>query len=237
MIKNLNTDEIMGIIIDSRMRKIEKDYLSNFGELIEISPQNCTYNEISAHPDIFFCKISGCIFKAPNLNIDIGIPGNDIVNYKYPNDVKYNVCQIGENVVHNFEFTDKKVLDFINSHKLKKIQVKQGYSNCSISVISDNACITSDTGIYRALKSEKIDCLLLKENNIKLLNKDGIETKMKGFIGGASCVINNEFILFGDSNYLKNKDELINFLNKYSLKLTDFKGLNIYDYGGVIILT
>lgn len=57
---------------------------------------------------------------------------------------------------------------------------------------------------------------------------------MHGFIGGASFKIHNKFILFGDSNYLRSKNEIINFLNKYNLELVDFKNLNIYDYGGII---
>ena len=47
----------MKLIIDSRMRKQEKECLSKFGELIEIPYQNTVYEEISSHPDIFFCKI------------------------------------------------------------------------------------------------------------------------------------------------------------------------------------
>lgn len=59
---------------------------------------------------------------------------------------------------------------------------------------------------------------------------------MKGFIGGASCVIENKFILFGDIDYLKNKDKIITFLKKHGLELIDFKKLNVYDYGGVIVI-
>ncbi|MCI8291370.1 MAG: hypothetical protein HFJ25_03860 [Clostridia bacterium] len=225
----------MKIIIDSRMRKIEKEYLSKFGKLIEVLPQNSVYDEISGHPDIFFCKLNNVLFRAPNIQIGVGIPGNENIVFIYPGDVKYNVCQIGNFVIHNFSLTDTKILEFINSSKLEKIQVNQGYSNCSISVISNNACITSDTKIYEALKLKNIDCLLLKEDSIRLLDKNGLKSKMRGFIGGASCTIDNKFILFGDSNYLKNKNELVEFLNKYNLELVDFKGLEIYDYGGVIL--
>ena len=49
----------MKIIIDSRMRNEEKKYLKKHGELIEIECQDSVYDEISAHPDIFFCKIKG----------------------------------------------------------------------------------------------------------------------------------------------------------------------------------
>lgn len=224
----------MRIIIDSRMRKIEKEYLSKFGELIEIVPQDSVYEEISGHPDIFFCKINGCLFRAPNLNMVCGIPGECGVGKKYPDDIKYNICQIGNLLVHNFNFTDKKIMKFIEKNKLEKVYVNQGYSNCSISVVTNNACITSDIGIYEALKIKDIDCILVKEDNIRLIDKYGHRTKMNGFIGGATCVIDDKFILFGDSDYLDNKEVLHNFLNKYNLQLVDFKGFEIFDYGGII---
>ena len=60
----------MKIIIDSRMRKIEKEYLSQYGDLIELPYQSSVYEEISSHPDIFFCKINNQIFQAPNLKLE-----------------------------------------------------------------------------------------------------------------------------------------------------------------------
>ncbi len=226
----------MKIIIDSRMRKIEKEYLSKFGELIEIKPQDFVYEEISAHPDIFFCKINDKILRSPNLNIGIGEPGYENVSSKYPEDVKYNVCQIGNKIVHNFKYTDKSILDYIENNNLERINVKQGYTNCSISVISNNACITGDENIYITLKNHYIDCLLVKCNNITLLDKNGAETKMKGFIGGATVVIDNKFILFGDSNFLEDKEEVINFVSEHNLEFVDFKNETIHDYGGITVV-
>ncbi len=225
----------MKIIIDSRMRKQEKEYLSNFGELIEIFPQESVYEEISAHPDIFFCKLDNTIFRTPNLDMDIGIVGKEAVGYKYPEDVKYNIGQIGNFVIHNFKYTDKKILDYIHEKNLEKINVKQGYANCSISTISNNACITSDDGIYKQIRNRNIDCLYVNSNNIFLLNKNGIPTQMGGFIGGATCVIEDKFILFGDIDYLQQKEELLEFLKKYNLQLVCFKNLKIYDYGGILV--
>lgn len=134
----------MKIIIDSRMREIEKEYLSRFGELVQILPQDTVYEEISGHPDIFFCKVNNCLFRAPNLELDLGTSGRDCVGFNYPGDIKYNVCQLGNFVIHNFKYTDKDVSDCIENSGLEKIQVNQGYSNCSTSVISDRACVTSD---------------------------------------------------------------------------------------------
>lgn len=228
----------MKIIIDSRMRKIEKEYLSQYGDLIELPYQPSVYEEISSHPDIFFCKINNKIFKAPNATIKPDIiyeEGNEKVGSNYPADIKYNVCQIGNNVLHNFKYTDRRILEYVKQMNLKQIHLKQGYTKCSICPTSNNSCITSDKGIYEALKKENIEVLLLKNNNIKLLDKNGLQTKMNGFIGGATTVIDDKFILFGDSDKISNKAHLIEHLNKHGLKLIDFKNLEIIDYGSTII--
>ena len=58
---------------------------------------------------------------------------------------------------------------------------------------------------------------------------------MKGFIGGATLTFDNKFVLFGDIDYLNNKEKIVEFINKYKLQLIDFKGLDIFDYGSGII--
>ena len=226
----------MKIIIDSRMRTEEKAYLSQYGDLIEIQPQEYVYEEISGHPDIFFCKINNTLFECPNIGLKIGKIGNLKIENEYPKDIRYNICQIGKYVIHNFNYTDKTILEYINNSNLEKINIKQGYSNCSISVLSDNSCITSDKKINKILKAKNINSLYVSNKHIHLLTKNKFMTNMEGFIGGASCVINNTFILFGDSKYLENNKELIKFINKQKLSFKEFKNLEIIDYGGIITI-
>ena len=59
---------------------------------------------------------------------------------------------------------------------------------------------------------------------------------MSGFIGGATLVFNNKFMIFGDINKLENKGKILDHINKYGLELINFKGLDVYDYGGGIII-
>ena len=68
-----------------------------------------------------------------------------------------------------------------------------------------------------------------------VLKKDGKYSNMKGFIGGASFVFDNKFVLFGDIENLESKEKIIEHLKKYELELVDFKGLEVNDYGGAII--
>lgn len=230
----------MNIIIDKRMRMQEKQYLKRFGEFIELPPQNSVYDEISGHPDIFFTKINDQIFKAKNVLLNHKAimtleEGEEEVGHDYPEDVKYNICQIGNNIIHDFKYTDKRLLKHITNQKnLKQIPVHQGYSKCNIAVTSNNSCITSDEGIYNFLKLYQLDVLLLKDENIHLLDRNGNMSKMNGFIGGAAAILYDKFILFGDSDKLKNLDQLLEHLHKYNLNLIDFKGLDIIDYGGII---
>ena len=79
-----------------------------------------------------------------------------------------------------------------------------------------------------------MDVLLLDNTNIRLLDKNGLQTKMNGFIGGATAVIEDKFIIFGDSNKILDKASLIEHLNNHNLKLVDFKNLEIIDYGSII---
>ena len=216
---------MQNLIIDSRIRDIEYNYLSKFFNVIKLPLSNDVYEEISGHSDIFYTKINNQVIVAPNAEImeQHFILGKEKVGKEYPKDVLYNACQIGNKVIGS-KYTDKSIKP--------DIIVKQGYVKCSIAVTSDNSCITSDKGIAKVLESNNIDVLYIEKNNINLLKKDATASTMKGFIGGASFIFDNKFVLFGDSNNLSNKDKLIQHLDKYNL---EFKGLDIYDYGGGIV--
>ena len=138
----------------------------------------------------------------------------------------YNVCQIGDKIIGS-KYTDKSIAP--------NIVVKQGYVKCSIAITGDHSCITTDKKIAEVLKQHNIDALYVEENNIKLLKRDKTISKMKGFIGGATLTFDNKFILFGDINNLNSKKIIQEHLNKYNLELIDFKGIEVYDYGGGII--
>ena len=219
---------MQNLIIDSRIRDIEYNYLSKFFNVIKLPLSNDVYEEISGHSDIFYTKINNQVIVAPNAEImeQHFILGKEKVGKEYPKDVLYNVCQIGNKVIGS-KYTDKSIKP--------DIIVKQGYVKCSIAVTSDNSCITSDKGIANVLESNNIEVIYIEENNINLLKKDATASTMKGFIGGASLVFDNKFVLFGDSDNLSNKDKIIQHLDKYNLELVDFKGLDIYDYGGGIV--
>ena len=231
----------MNIIIDNRMRAVEKDYLASFGDLIELPKYEKLYDEITSHPDIFVTRINDKLICAPCIKdllesrISNFIVGEKDPSQPYPNDICYNVCVFGNFAIGNFSYLDKRVIKIIGETNKTKINVNQGYSNCSCRPINDNALITSDKGIFDECIKNGIDVLYLETDSIKLLDSNNQFSNMKGFIGGATCIIDNTLILFGSIDFLgnENKLKLLSFLDKYNIKIKDFSDFEIIDYGGV----
>ena len=234
------------IIVDNRIRKIEMEFLNKLDRNILALPSiNNVYEEISSHVDIYISKIKDTLIiekamydniKEKVLDNDICIVrGNETVKNPYPNDILYNVCVIGNNAIHNFKYTDKKLLEIIDKKGLNKININQGYSNCSIAVIDDNSAIVSDKKIANILQKNGIDTLYIDEKlDIKLLDKKGNYSKMSGFIGGAIARIENNVIVFGDLNKIDKENKIRNFITSRNLNVIDFKGFDVIDYAGII---
>ena len=234
------------LIIDERMRSFEKEELKKLGyKLIEINKNNNVYSEISSHVDIFTCKIKEKIvventayenLKSQLKNMkEILVKGTSIVQNEYPNDIYYNVCIVGNKAIHNFKYTDSKIVQELKKNNFELINVKQGYSNCSIAVIDENSIILSDRGLYNVLKDSGFDVLFLDyKPNIKLFNENGKYSEMSGFIGGAITRIANNIIICGDLNKIDNNGYIRSFIKERNLEIIDFKGLDVVDYGGII---
>lgn len=228
------------------MRYIEKQTLKSLGyKLIEIKKSTNVYPEISSHVDIFACKVKDKIIVEKSaynilknkLNKDenVLISGETTISGNYPNDINYNVCIVGDKAIHNFKYTDSKISEELSKNKFELINVKQGYSNCSIAVIDENSIILSDRGLYNNLKNSGLDILLLDYiPDVKLFDKNGEYSSKNGFIGGAISRISDNIVVFGDLDIIDYGGKIKGFIEKRNLNIIDFKKLDVIDYGGVI---
>lgn len=234
------------ILIDKRMRNIEKNTLKYLGyKLVNIERSINVYPEISSHVDIFTTKIGDTLvvekskyedllfmLKKSEYNI---ISGKEEVGMHYPEDIKYNVCIVGNYAIHNFKYTDKTVLKVLEEHGYELINVEQGYSNCSIAAIDNSSVITTDKKIAEKLIANNISVLLLDYiPDIKLKDEYGNYSSMNGFIGGAIGKVDNNIIVFGDLDKIDRDNKIREFIRIRNLKLIDFKGLDVIDYGGIV---
>ena len=230
------------LIIDNRMRLVEKNKLKELGyNLIEINRNNNVYEEISSHVDIFTCKIGNVLVIEPSLKISLPleymvVSGEECIGLKYPTDIKYNVCTIGKKAIHNFQYTDSIIKEELIKQGYELINTTQGYTNCSIAVIDENSAIVTDKGLYKILKKHNIDVLYIEyEPDIKLLTSEGYSNR-KGFIGGAISRVGDDVVVFGDLDKIDCNDDIRNFIISKKLNIIDFKDLDVIDYGGIVEL-
>ena len=108
------------------MRKCEKEYIKSLGyEIIENGFNLNTYDEIASHVDIYYVKVGDMVFSAPEkkglvpfTTVSCTTPIGD----KYPTDIPYNVCVVGNNAFHNFKYTDNIVKFYFNPHCITTYQ-------------------------------------------------------------------------------------------------------------------
>lgn len=230
-------------LIDKRVSKSIEKSLNNLNiKLIKTTNINELYDAIKYHPDIAVCKLDyNNIVVAPNVynyytkelkkyNFSI-IKGNSILESKYPKNIQYNACIFGNFAVHNFKYTDKNIIDFINKNNITKINVSQGYSKCNICVVDENSIITSDVGIYNEVIKYNIDCLLIDTGHIDLFELD------YGFIGGCSGLISNDTIAFlGNIKMHPNYFDIYNFIKSKNKTIIILDNSNLIDLGSIIPL-
>ena len=211
---------------------------NNF-DVIKIPRDNNLYKAIDGHTDIQL-NILDTNTIIVNKNIDLTfkelwkrkninfIESFSTLSSKYPNNISLNAYITDNYLIHNLKFTDKKILDYCKNKKI--INVKQGYTKCSILPLREKAIITNDNGIYNTLKSEGFDILLLPFGDIEL---SGLNY---GFIGGVGGMISSDCMAFFGSldNYTYGQ-EVKNFLYKYDIKPIYLNNTKLIDRGSLLV--
>lgn len=133
----------------------------------------------------------------------------------YPSDIAYNVAIMGKSMICNEKYTDKEVLKLWDG---EIINVRQGYSKCSILIVDENSLITSDNGIYEILKGHNMNVLKIRTGYIELPGQN------YGFIGGTAGKLAKNLIAFaGDIKKHPDYDKIYGFCKN--------SGVDIYSLG------
>ncbi len=223
-------------IINTEYKIIIK-HLNSLGyKCVPVVKSSCVSEEINRHSDVLYLKVQDnkiCVSSCQKENFDIiknkGYEVIEVSNLK--KGYKY------ESLL-NFVITEKLV---IKNHKTalnlnffdkKEILVNQGYTRCSLIALKGENFITEDEGIYKTLIDNNLNCLKIKKGMVKLKGHE------YGFIGGASIYLKDENILFfaGDIKDSSEKEKVVNFLNKYSVKPYFIENEELIDIGSALII-
>jgi len=229
------------VIIDGRVSNIIVNNLRNLNiKVIRTIKCDEVSDSISYHPDIVMHPIDyKTIVVAPNVydyyndlltkeGLSV-IKGETILDRKYPEDIAYNVGRLNSIAFHNLRYTDEVLKYYFKKQNLKIIDVKQGYSKCSICIVDNNSGITSDVKIYEKLTSMNYDILLIRPGYIDL------EHEKYGFIGGTCGNLSEDELSFSGKfethpDYLK----ILDFINKKNKKIIYLSNNHIEDIGTMI---
>ena len=229
--------------VDYRISDEELLSLKNLNfDIIKIPKDHNLYSAIDGHVDIqlnILNKSKKEIIINKNLpqnfkdiltekNINF-IEASSRLSHKYPNNISLNAYITENYLVHNLKFTDEIILNHSRDKKL--INIKQGYSKCSILPIRENVIITNDNGIYKTSLSEDFEILYLPFGDIIL---PGLNY---GFIGGVGGMINdNTMAFFGSLEHYSFGEEIKKFLYKYDVKPIYLNDGKLVDRGSLFVL-
>ncbi len=166
------------------------------------------------------------IFKKTNLKL---YKGETELGYTYPDDCAYNVATLKNYAIGNFDVCDGVLKRLLVENSYKLINVKQAYAKCSICIVGDNALITSDEGINKALLHTKIDVLKIDVGDIKLAGFN------YGFIGGCSGYTDENIYFCGDITCHRDWLKIKAFCKKHNKEILYSKNY-LEDVGTIFFL-
>lgn len=198
------------------------EYIRQKGyEVRRVRPASEITGETAYHPDLVMCRL-GISDDAPVISAEDDT--RCCVRDGYPRDVFFNAACTGEFFIHNLKYTSPQLLKAAAG--MKHINVRQGYTKCSVVIVDEKSIITYDKGIYRACR-DHFSVLLVRPGFVRLRGYD------TGFIGGASGRVGDEIVFNGDLSHHPDFDEICDFVDRRGLSCKWFDW-ELEDIGSII---
>lgn len=234
----------MTVITDSRIPMTAKENLIREGfDIIELPSWDRLASPVSGHPDMLlffannkiithkdyfslaFNQISRLISQGFEL-----ILSDEEISDKYPNDILFNCVEFENAVFGNEAHTSKHIIEYARSMSKKFVCVKQGYAKCSVSKIGENAAITADRSLYKAMTENGIDVLLISPGSVTLAGYN------YGFIGGASGSYGEKIYFLGDPMLHPDGAAIIDFCKKHKKSPIALSSERLFDGGSLYFI-
>ncbi len=143
----------------------------------------------------------------------------------YPRDVLLNALALGDNIVGKIDALSSAVLS-----EGKQINTKQGYAKCSSCKVTENAVITEDSSIAKALLEVGADVLVIEKGYVSLRGFDC------GFIGGASGCDSENVYFCGNIEARPDCDKIFDFCRKHGKNAVSLSRIPLTDVGTVFFI-
>ncbi len=147
------------------------------------------------------------------------------VGRDYPRDVLLNALALGNKIVGKIDALSSAVLPEGNH-----INTKQGYAKCSSCKVTENAVITEDGSIAKALLEVGADVLVIEKGHVSIRGFDC------GFIGGASGCDSENVYFCGNIEAHPDYDKIFKFCRKHGKNVVSLSQIPLTDVGTVFFI-
>ncbi len=206
-------------------------------KVVQVADNSLLDTPVSRHADILANYVGKSTFLADKnqtefCNFIEDNSGKSIIieNIKspYPNDCLLNFADIGDYIICNKSILTKEIVSLLPNKQI--IDVKQGYSKCSVCICKHNTIITDDISVYNAVSQyDNIKSLHIQKGSVSIDKYD------YGFIGGCCGLVDKDVLLFnGDLSTHTDFDKIKNFLYDNGVNYIDIKGKPLTDIGSII---
>lgn len=155
----------------------------------------------------------------------------DRISGSYPENVRLNCLYFRGTLYGKLSAADASVLDFCRKNNIQTVNVKQGYTRCSVLLIGNRAAVTADRGIADALQKDGAEVLLIAPGHVTLPGFDC------GFIGGAGFCDGDTVYCFGDITRHPDFEKIKALCAKHNSKIEILcADKPLTDLGGAVLL-
>ncbi len=234
---NLPTKKVTSVFSHVDDKALKKAFDKFSIKVIDVCENRLLDTPVSKHADILTNYVGNSTFLVEKNQIELCnfIKDNDgkyviidNIKYPYPNDCILNFADIGDYIICNKSILTDDVTRILPDKQI--IDVKQGYSKCSVCICKYNTVITDDISIFNSLlQYDDIKSLLVEKGSVKIDKYD------YGFIGGCCGLIDKDLLLFnGDLSMHSDFDKIKKFLYDNGVNYIHIKGKPLTDIGSII---
>ena len=148
----------------------------------------------------------------------------------YPDDVLFNCLRLGDKLFGLEKKISHVIKEYAEAELTSVINVKQGYTKCSVCKVSEAAIITADDGIAKIAAAHGVDVLKIREGYVSI---DGYGY---GFIGGASGATEDAVYFCGDVLSHPDGQKIAEFCEKHSKRCISLSNDALFDVGTLFFL-
>ncbi len=158
------------------------------------------------------------------------IQGGQALGGSYPADTAYNVVVAGSFALLDPRACDSVLLRLLQN-RFEILPVRQGYAKCSVAPVGENAFITGDRGICRALEAKGAEVLLIDHAGVEL------PPYKNGFFGGASGLVGEKTLAInGSLRHMASSEAIKAFLAYKGVSAMEITDAAPFDTGSLIPL-